>query len=355
MIRIDYVMLGVLPFAVAPALLLARARPRLAFLVLIAGCLAAALLVGIALQLGGFARLRLLAWAIFAGFPAGALLLALLLRTKGRGVSGVANASAVVVLGVYVHAFHLEPTRLEVNHHRIVTERLDEPLRIALIADLQTDAVGDHERRAVEAVRAAQPDLILLAGDYLQCGSLRALERETPKLQRLFSDPPLTAPLGVHAVAGNCEWGWPWPPIFDGTPVTPYQETTEVELGPLRVTCLSFDDSRKGARLPRTDERFHVALGHYPDFALGSGVEADLLLAGHCHGGQVRLPLVGPPITLSGVPRAWTEGVTELSGGRRLLVSRGVGMERGQAPRLRFRCRPEVVIIDLVPPQPAGR
>jgi hypothetical protein len=49
------------------------------------------------------------------------------------------------------------------------------------------------------------------------------------------------------------------------------------------------------------------------------------------------------------VPLAWADGVTELAPGRTLVVSRGIGMERGYAPRLRFNCRPEIVIIDLVP------
>ena len=93
---------------------------------------------------------------------------------------------------------------------------------------------------------------------------------------------------------------------------------------------------------------FHVVFGHGPDFALGA-VDADLLVAGHTHGGQVRLPIIGPLLTYSTIPRAWAAGVTALSGGRTLVVSRGVGMERAHAPRLRFRCKPEIVIIDVLP------
>ncbi len=83
-------------------------------------------------------------------------------------------------------------------------------------------------------------------------------------------------------------------------------------------------------------------------FALGS-VPADLLIAGHTHGGQVRLPLIGAIMTLSRIPRRWAAGLTDLPGGGRLLVSRGTGMERANAPRLRFLCRPELVVIDLTP------
>jgi len=92
-------------------------------------------------------------------------------------------------------------------------------------------------------------------------------------------------------------------------------------------------------------------LGHVPNFALGGG-GADLLIAGHTHGGQIRLPLLGPIIVNCQVPRRWACGLSELPGGAKLLVSRGIGMERGFAPRLRFLCHPELVVIDLVEEKP---
>ncbi|MDZ4782481.1 MAG: hypothetical protein SGJ19_19720, partial [Planctomycetia bacterium] len=77
--------------------------------------------------------------------------------------------------------------------------------------------------------------------------------------------------------------------------------------------------------------------------------DADLLVAGHVHGGQVRLPGIGPLITNSLLSRRWAAGVTQLSGDRTLVVSRGIGMERSYAPRLRFLCRPELMVIHLTP------
>jgi hypothetical protein len=96
------------------------------------------------------------------------------------------------------------------------------------------------------------------------------------------------------------------------------------------------------------DGKYHVMLGHLPNFALRDG-DADLLVAGHTHGGQVRVPFFGPIITHSLIPRSWAAGVTDLGNGRTLIVSRGIGMERGVAPRLRFLCRPQLIVVDLMP------
>jgi predicted MPP superfamily phosphohydrolase len=52
---------------------------------------------------------------------------------------------------------------------------------------------------------------------------------------------------------------------------------------------------------------------------------------------------------LARVRRSWASGLNEIRPGQHLFVSRGIGMERANAPRLRFLCRPELAIIDVLP------
>ena len=92
-----------------------------------------------------------------------------------------------------------------------------------------------------------------------------------------------------------------------------------------------------------------ILLAHRPDAALmlHPGTRVDLTVAGHTHGGQVQLPLVGPPTIASKLPRhVGAGGLHELQD-RRIYVSRGVGVERAQAPRLRLGAVPEVSVISL--------
>jgi predicted MPP superfamily phosphohydrolase len=92
-----------------------------------------------------------------------------------------------------------------------------------------------------------------------------------------------------------------------------------------------------------------ILLAHYPDAyrLLPSPARTDLVIAGHTHGGQVQVPWFGPPITLSGVPRAVAAGGLHELDGRRIYVSRGLGVERGWAPRVRFNCPPEITLLEL--------
>ena len=114
------------------------------------------------------------------------------------------------------------------------------------------------------------------------------------------------------------------------------------------LTALGMWDAFDAHKAVAAQDKFHIVLGHSPNFSLGD-VDADLLIAGHTHGGQVQLPLLGPLLTLTVAPRTWASGVTPIAPGKMLVVSRGIGMERANAPRLRFLCRPEVVVIDIVP------
>jgi predicted MPP superfamily phosphohydrolase len=82
-----------------------------------------------------------------------------------------------------------------------------------------------------------------------------------------------------------------------------------------------------------------VAVSHYP---------VDLMLSGHTHGGQVCLPFYGAVITHSKTSKRYERGLYKLDQ-TWLYVNRGIGMDGGATPRIRFLARPEVTVIDIKP------
>ena len=299
-----------------------------------------------------FRYMSLVSPLLFVYLPG--ILLFVCLFPLGRGPRRLLGSGALVLIGVGIWAFHIEPAWLEVERFTLASPKLTRPLRVVVVADLQTDVFGEYERQALSRVLAERGDLILFTGDYLQENDPARYAQLRSELRSYLHEIRLQAPLGVFAVRGDVEHD-DWEDIFAGLPVRTFEQTTRVELDELTLTGLRSRDSRNHLAVIPPSEKFHLLFGHAPDFALDDP-PADLLVAGHTHGGQVRLPFVGALLTLSDVPRSWAAGLTELSPGRHLVVSRGIGLERGAAPRIRFLCRPQIVTIDLVPAlaAPAG-
>lgn len=130
----------------------------------------------------------------------------------------------------------------------------------------------------------------------------------------------------------------------------------EVDLDGLPVEVLGLDDAhirRHDLRLVprRAPERFGFAVMHSPDSAPEAvACGYPFVVAGHTHGGQVRLPLVGALVTNSHLPRRVVSGLVRLGDGY-VHVSPGLGTSK-YAP-FRFLCRPEATLLELArAPQP---
>lgn len=326
------------------------------------------LLCGVELILPGLLGVSQRAWSLFTwihfayldlliAVPAGGLYVLFAWRERTRA------ATALAILGlawlpVLTYATWIEPNRLQVENVALALGTPDrEPLRIALLADLQARTVSPYEENAIARTLAAEPDLILIAGDWQHADSFEAYAANLPAFRALLAK--LHAPLGVYMVQGNTEpFDW-LERLTAGTGVETLSERIveldhagrTIALGGLRLSGYQMPQGRAVVRAleGRTDVDLRLLLAHKPDavFAMQPDSPIDLLLAGHTHGGQVVVPFFGPPITLTAVPRAVAAGGLHELQGRRLYVSRGIGLERGPAPALRFGAPPELTILDV--------
>jgi len=326
------------------------------------GLLAAAkaLLLLLALPMRSFFLLVLLGWTS-AVLALPALGLGTLLGARRREVAPGVRAFAaatLLLLPLGVWGSLVEPRALRVESASVALpapRALPRALRVAVLADLQTRAIGAHERAAVDALLALEPDLILVPGDVAQLWP-RPPEAAFEEFRALLAR--LEAPLGAYAVRGNSDDPTFLRELCAATPLLLLDdEVAHVERDGLRLAVcgldLDFGSPRARAALQRLvddarDDEPRLVLAHLPDAWRALPREGvDLLVAGHTHGGQVVVPGFGPPLTLTGVPRhVAAGGLSELEG-RRLYVSRGVGMERGWAPPLRLFCPPEVSLLVL--------
>jgi predicted MPP superfamily phosphohydrolase len=318
-----------------------------------------ALFLGAQIQDWRFASIRLLAQSLFGEGVLLAVWLTWTLARCGRArLALLPAASTVMLLAVYAEAYHHGPHDLRIERHLVdlAGTREDASLRVLHLSDLQVCEVGDYERRVVREALALEPDLILMTGDYVHPRLTNDRARLNAELRGLLRAERFGAPLGVFAVGGDTDGGNEH--LFDGLGIHWLADESATVALPdgRRLVIVGLTRSRSRLRhpqgplpvvqaAPRGDLR--IVLGHGPDYVmeLAGRTEVDLALAGHSHGGQIVLPLLGPPLTLTTLPRRYAAGGLTEYRGIPLHVSRGVGMERGSAPQVRFLCPPEICLL----------
>lgn len=311
-----------------------------------------------------FAVLRLACHVLFCVL-APLLMAGGLMRLRERRLWGVTLlALGLGMDAVYVWAREIEPYLLQIRRHEVSSPAYTgRPLKIAVLADLQTESVGPYEEMVFDRVEAERPDLLLLPGDFLQVMTQQDYERERPRLVALFDRLRHRPPLGIFAVQGDNEWA---PDALRDAPVRMLEDET-ARLDGVSIQVVGMRNSTRQsipAEVLGSAQRFDgitIIMAHRPDFAaeaIRDGVDGSpgrlLCVAGHTHGGQIVVPGFGPPITFSRLPRRYAGGMHTLPARREagrpggwLLVSRGIGCERELSPRLRLFCPPELVFITL--------
>jgi uncharacterized protein len=317
-------------------------------------------LVPAGLRMFGVAHLLYLAFTI--AVPMLGVALAARSLTGDGLTRGVGLAAVLLVLPAAIgwHATHVAPFRLRVERVTVelATDRAgDDPVRIGVLADLQTADPGAHEQRAVERLMAEEPDLILLPGDLFQ-GTPEAFDRHEDEMRELIGR--LHAPHGVYVVRGDVDHGdfvdravtRTDVVILDDKIVDVEVGDRTIRLGGNRLDYRSADAVAVRQELAEDGEddgSIRIVVAHRPDAVLDlpEGSRVDLTVAGHTHGGQIAIPGVGPLVTLSDVPRQVGAGGLHQVDGNPIYVSTGVGMERNQAPQIRFFVPPSIGILTL--------
>jgi uncharacterized protein len=270
----------------------------------------------------------------------------------------VASAAA---LGAY--AFLIEPRWLELTrtdiHVRALPREL-EGLRIALLTDLHAGQGTPTSliRRACHMAIRERPDLIAVTGD-LAADDAEGFSEVLDALSCL------RAPLGVFAVPGNHDHIVgieTWHRQVQAHPVIEDLTNRAVirQMGDARLCIAGVDDLSKGHprmdTLPPPAERdTTVLLAHDPDQAERARRaydQVDLVVSGHTHGGQVRLPWIGALINPAEREDLYENGLRRRPW-TQVYTSRGVGTVH---LAVRFLCRPEVALLTLTgAPRPPRR
>ena len=300
--------------------------------------------------------LALVRWLLAAG---GAALLNWTALSAGGALALLAFFYVLISL-ISIYGVAIEPFRLTVTEMALHSPKLAAnapPVRVLQMGDLHIERLTRREHDLLARVAALAPDTIFITGDYLNLSYVydKVALKEARKFLR-----QLRAPFGVYAVCGS-------PPVdppdivekmFEGLDNIRLLRNEHVALDVrgqrfyvAGVTCShapAVDPTRlREALIGVPQDTFTIALYHSPDLIpemVRAGV--DLHLAGHTHGGQIRLPFYGALLTSSLYGKRYEMGHYQ-EGDTHLYVARGVGVEGMGAPRARFLCPPEIVLWTL--------
>ncbi|WP_191398527.1 metallophosphoesterase [Flavonifractor sp. An306] len=249
-------------------------------------------------------------------------------------------------------------TGLTVQTYTVESGKVEAPVRLALLTDLHSCDYGEGQRELLDAVEEQDPDLVLLGGDIVDDGPEMPEERALATVEALAERWPTYYVTGNHEYrTGRAE---EIKELLAGRGAVVLEGTCAlVTVGEQTLQICGVDDPAVGAAVWQSQlEDVTVALegdvcsiliSHRPErVADYTGRGFDLVLSGHAHGGQWRIPLLGVGLIApnQGLFPRYAGGTYDLEG-TTLVVSRGLARESTRIPRLYNP--PEVVVVDLVP------
>jgi hypothetical protein len=262
-------------------------------------------------------------------------------RFLSLGAAGLAGA-------LLAETVWYEPQALQVEQSTIPSALPGGRIRMVQVSDLHLSSFNNYFKTVANTVAGLEPDLIVLTGDYLE------EERNIRGVLSFLKE--LHAPHGIYAVQGNWEY---WSRLegenlrrhFAGAGVKLLiNERADLEIKGRALSIYGMDYPSSTDYLHRLQQdidprRFNLLLSHVPAFAHEQlSKHINLVLSGHTHGGQIRLPYL-PPFYLPRYSGRFVAGYYQVSEHQvPLYVSRGVGTS---VLPLRFLCRPEIGLFEL--------
>lgn len=262
-------------------------------------------------------------------------------RFLSLGMAGLSGA-------LLAEAAWYEPQALQVERNAIDSPLPGGRVRVVQVSDLHLSSFNNYFMEVASKVARLEPDLIVLTGDYLE------EERNIRGVLSFLKQ--LRAPHGIYAVQGNWEY---WSRLegenlrrhFAGAGVKLLiNERADLDINGRALSIYGLDYPSSTDYLHRLQQaidprRFNLLLSHVPAFAHEQLSEhINLVLSGHTHGGQIRLPYL-PPFYLPRYSGRFVAGFYQVSEHQvPLYVSRGVGTS---VLPLRFLCRPEIGLFEV--------
>lgn len=269
---------------------------------------------------------------------------------KQKYIKLAITLSIVIVIILFCN---FQNKHLETTHYTYAAEQLGADLegyRIVQISDLHNAKFGKNNQKQVGRIRECEPDMIVLTGDLVDSNHTN-VDRAVQFVDEIVKICP------VYYVTGNHEY-WleksEYDELMDGLigagVVILDDQVVEISMGDAKFRLVGLDDKSLAdgtlEALLSGEKELTVVLAHEPQYLVRyADTGVDLVLSGHAHGGQFRLPFVGGIVAPDqGFLPEYTAGEYYMDG-TEMIVSRGLGNSVIPARLFNY---PEIVCVELV-------
>ena len=253
-------------------------------------------------------------------------------------------------------------TALELNKYVIESEKIPKAFdgyKIAQISDLHNAEIGAENEELLAMIEAADPDIIAITGDMIDSRRTN-VETALDFAEKAVKFAPCYYVNGNHELRVS-EYEELKKGLLKLGVVVLENESTKINIKNQEITVIGISDPSLEANelwsveaevvnnhlgeLIKADDNYKLVLSHRPELLeIYCEAGADLVLTGHAHGGQIRLPFVGGVIAPHQGFFPEYDGGLYIKEETNMIVSRGIG---NSLFPLRFNNRPEVVLIEL--------
>lgn len=276
------------------------------------------------------------------------------LRTPSKTTAVILSVTAVL-LAVLIPWIVWENTTLELNYITVTSERLPEffsGYKIAHVSDLHNTQMGEDNEKLIDILKEASPDIIAITGDLVDSYSPN-IDVALDFAKKAVDIAPCYYVTGNHEHRDSVDLEKLERGLEEAGVTVLRNQAVTLSRNSESISLMGIDDPTS-TDLPVTDRikglkdenaAFTLLLSHRPElFNTYCQNDVDLVLSGHAHGGQFRLPLIGGIAAPDqGLFPRYNSGLYT-SENTNMVVSRGIG---NSIFPFRLNNRPEVVLIEL--------
>lgn len=270
----------------------------------------------------------------------------------------IAVLSITIILGLWIVWGN---TTVGVTHYEVTSDKLPisfDNYKIAVVSDVHNAEYGENNSRLIALIEKQEPDMIAITGDLVD-SSKTDIEIAKNLVENLVEIAPCYYVTGNHEAWIGEEYQELEKILLDANVIILHDEYVEITQNNETIQIAGLDDpdftdtdsfvQESILEMKLSDmnlsNNYCVLLSHRPEtFGAYVSHDIDLVLSGHAHGGQFRLPFIGGLIAPNQGLLPEYDGGVYTENETTMIVSRGIG---NSIIPIRFNNRPEIVMVTL--------